>query len=337
MCHIYGKSVMMSERLCPTCRRTLSENAKFCTECGSRIDVQSTRKELEDYAVQESGLRIRRESTTTNPFYLKTNGLKEKILNPELKPLPEKKKVIFREWKMTTNDEVVSIIEEYEKDEEIQNEQVCEAKEELEEIQSEEICEAKEEAEELEEVQEIEETQEEPVIEELEVEESVIEVAAIEVAAIEKSEVVENVEELKEEAADFEALGVLFEEILLKPEEIQIEEVQEAEEELEEIQIEEEQVQEKSMEVEEIRKTEEKTEENNRKEELEYSRSEIQEIESTLDIQEIKELMKEEQINEIKANRIITTSISGGFKKKEPQVEEVKDVGKIIKKWSTRR
>ena len=296
---------MMSERLCPTCRRTLSENAKFCTECGSRIDVQSTRKELEDYAVQESGLRIRRESTTTNPFYLKTNGLKEKILNPELKPLPEKKKVIFREWKTTTNDEVVSIIEEYEKDEEIQNEQVCEAKEE---------------AEELEEVQEIEETQEEPVIEELEVEESVIEVAAIEVAAIEESEVVENVEELKEEAADFQALGVLFEEILLKPEEIQIEEVQE-----------------KSMEVEEIRKTEEKPEENNRKEELEYSRSEIQEIESTLDIQEIKELMKEEQINEIKANRIITMSISGGFKKKEPRVEEVKDVGKIIKKWSTRR
>ena len=100
----------MNERLCPTCRRTLSEGAKFCTECGSRIDFQSTRKELEGYAIQESGLRISRESTIANPFYSKSNGLKEKISNPELKPLLEKKKVIFREWKAAIDENTDSAI-----------------------------------------------------------------------------------------------------------------------------------------------------------------------------------------------------------------------------------
>jgi hypothetical protein len=33
-----------------------------------------------------------------NPFYSKPDKLKDGILNPVLKPLPEKKKVVFREW-----------------------------------------------------------------------------------------------------------------------------------------------------------------------------------------------------------------------------------------------
>lgn len=43
----------MSNGVCPSCRRTLSENAKFCIECGSRIDFQMTRKELEDSIIEK--------------------------------------------------------------------------------------------------------------------------------------------------------------------------------------------------------------------------------------------------------------------------------------------
>ena len=93
----------MSERFCPNCGKTLSESARFCKECGSRIDFQSTGKELAGYEEQEEGgLKVGIRST--NPFYSKSDELKEKILHPGLKPLQEKKNVVFREWKSSGNE-----------------------------------------------------------------------------------------------------------------------------------------------------------------------------------------------------------------------------------------
>lgn len=89
----------MSNGVCPSCKRTLSENAKFCTECGSRIDFQMTRKELEDSTIQEKGgLQIARTGAVSNPFYTKCNNINDKIINPALAPLSEKKRLVFRNW-----------------------------------------------------------------------------------------------------------------------------------------------------------------------------------------------------------------------------------------------
>ena len=422
---------MMSERRCPTCRRPLSDEEKFCTECGSRIDIQSTRKELEDYKIKESGLKVSRESTTINPFSSNASGLKEKILNPELKPLPEKKKVIFREWKTEIKEYVETELKEEETDyealrvlfeenlsepEEIQSGEVNEAEEELKEIPREEEYEIEKELEEIlsEEVYEIEEEPKENLIEEVcEIEEEseeilikkVYEEAEVteEIGEVQEVECEEEAEkcvetELKEEETDYETLGVLFEESLSEPEEIQSGEVNEAEEELKEISSEEEYeiekeleeilseevyeieeepkenlieevceieeepeeilikevyeeaeatdyealgvlIEEKLSEPEEIQSDEvnEAAEEKDNKEMAETNISEIKAIENALGVQAMKELVDAEQITAVKANRIITTPVSGGFKKKEPQVEETKNVGSLLKKWSTRR
>ena len=89
----------MGEKVCPNCRMPLPENARFCAECGSRIDITVTRKELGESSLGvESGLKIERNAAITSPFYEKCDSLKDKIVNPELKPLPEKKKFVFRSW-----------------------------------------------------------------------------------------------------------------------------------------------------------------------------------------------------------------------------------------------
>jgi hypothetical protein len=93
----------MGERLCPSCRKPLSEGAKFCTECGSRIDVDFTRKALDDDVSDGNGLIISKDIQSVNPFYSKPDKLKDGILNPVLEPLPEKKKVVFREWNPSTD------------------------------------------------------------------------------------------------------------------------------------------------------------------------------------------------------------------------------------------
>ena len=82
----------MGEKVCPNCRMPLPENARFCAECGSRIDITVTRKELDESSLGvESGLKIERNAAITSPFYEKCDSLKDKIVNPELKPLPEKR------------------------------------------------------------------------------------------------------------------------------------------------------------------------------------------------------------------------------------------------------
>ena len=89
----------VGEKVCPNCRMPLPENARFCAECGSRIDITVTRKELGESSLGvESGLKIERNAAITSPFYEKCDSLKDKIVNPELKPLPEKKKFVFRSW-----------------------------------------------------------------------------------------------------------------------------------------------------------------------------------------------------------------------------------------------
>lgn len=82
----------MASSLCPNCRKPLSENARFCIECGSRIDFGVTRKEMGNDSLEVGGgLRVNRSETASSPFYGKYNSLKDKIINPKLSPLPEKK------------------------------------------------------------------------------------------------------------------------------------------------------------------------------------------------------------------------------------------------------
>lgn len=89
----------MTRTLCPNCREPLSENARFCMECGSRIDFGMTRKELEDNSTEVSrGLRVNENEMASNPFCGTYNSLKDKIINPELSPLPEKKSFTFKSW-----------------------------------------------------------------------------------------------------------------------------------------------------------------------------------------------------------------------------------------------
>lgn len=95
----------MADGICPNCRRTLSENARFCIECGSRTDILVNRKELGTASSEDGvGLKINRKEPVSNPFCTGYNHLREKILNPNLAPLPEKKKFLFKSWENIKNE-----------------------------------------------------------------------------------------------------------------------------------------------------------------------------------------------------------------------------------------
>lgn len=107
----------MADGICPNCRRTLPENARFCTECGSRIDILVTRKELGTVSSEDDGgLKINRKEPISSPFCSSYNNIRDKILNPNLAPLPEKKKFLFKSWEdiKIGNSEKVTIQEEEE-------------------------------------------------------------------------------------------------------------------------------------------------------------------------------------------------------------------------------
>lgn len=89
----------MADGICPNCRRPLPENARFCSECGSRIDILVTRKELGAASSEDGGgLKINRKEPISSPFCSSYNNLRDKILNPNLAPLLEKKKFVFKSW-----------------------------------------------------------------------------------------------------------------------------------------------------------------------------------------------------------------------------------------------
>lgn len=89
----------MADGICPNCRRPLPKNARFCSECGSRIDILVTRKELGAASSEDGGgLKINRKEPIYSPFCSSYNNLRDKILNPNLAPLPEKKKFVFKSW-----------------------------------------------------------------------------------------------------------------------------------------------------------------------------------------------------------------------------------------------
>ena len=222
----------MSERLCPNCRKALSENVRFCIECGSRIDFQSTRKELDGYEEQEEG-GLKVGIRGTNPFYSKSDKLKEKILNSELKPFPEKKKKVLREGESLGSERIDNHLDVDSEQNETESEKT--------------------------EVPEKEENIPEMAIQERE-------------ESIDEAEILEEEEECIVEPP-FEK----FQENYLEP---KLETIHEIGEKL-------------------INNIEEES---------------------------------GDTVTEIKENRIITTPISGGFKKRLPQAEEVKDIGTFLKK-----
>ena len=380
----------VGEKVCPNCRMPLPENARFCAECGSRIDITVTRKELGESSLGvESGLKIERNAAITSPFYEKCDSLKDKIVNPELKPLPEKKKFVFRSWddiknstietgklefgeKETEESENGGIeqnieenIEQLNEEAESENYDVTIEKSTIEEVNMEEsdaeepnIEEA--ETEELnteepniEEAETEELNTEEPNIEEAETEEldnekSNIEELNTEEPNIEKSDIEQQIEEcpieLPEEPTDFEALKGMFDE---NKDDLIEEEIGENPELLEPDR----EKETGKQAVEEVINTislETVIQSENlqpsiavpdHKEELAQEENKTKNVDAALkdigdkicnQIDEETEIAKLENVK--KVNRIITSSVGGGFRHKSPQAEEAKEITAILKK-----
>ena len=365
----------VGEKVCPNCRMPLPENARFCAECGSRIDITVTRKELGESSLGvESGLKIERNAAITSPFYEKCDSLKDKIVNPELKPLPEKKKFVFRSWddiknstietgklefgeKETEESENGGIeqnieenIEQLNEEAESENYDVTIEKSTIEEVNTEES-----DAEEpnIEEAETEELNTEEPNIEEAETEElynekSNIEELNTEEPNIEKSDIEQQIEErpieLPEEPTDFEALKGMFDE---NKDDLIEEEIGENPELLEPDR----ETETGKQAVEEVINTislETVIQSENlqpsiavpdHKEELAQEENKTKNVDAALkdigdkicnQIDEETEIAKLENVK--KVNRIITSSVGGGFRHKSPQAEEAKEITAILKK-----
>ena len=174
-----------NKRLCPNCRTELDEGARFCIECGSRIDYTFTREALQSDEKEEKGLSIsNNKGELVNPFLTSVNDIQKKIVEQEIKPYEHKKRrIVFEE---------LYNVAEPEPEEEIVAEEETAVEEEIPEPEEkvtveEEVLEQEEEVTVEEEIPEIEESIEEEVIEEPEVIE--------ELEVIEKPEVIEVVEE----------------------------------------------------------------------------------------------------------------------------------------------
>ena len=375
----------MGEKVCPNCRMPLPENARFCAECGSRIDITVTRKELDESSLGvESGLKIERNAAITSPFYEKCDSLKDKIVNPELKPLPEKKKFVFRSWddiknstietgklefgeKETEESENGGIeqnieenIEQLNEEAESENYDVTIEKSTIEEVNMEESDAEEPNIEELnteelniEEAETEELNTEEPNIEEAETEEldnekSNIEELNTEEPNIEKSDIEQQIEEcpieLPEEPTDFEALKGMFDE---NKDDLIEEEIGENPELLEPDR----ETETGKQAVEEVINTislETVIQSENlqpsiavpdHKEELAQEENKTKNVDAALkdigdkicnQIDEETEIAKLENVK--KVNRIITSSVGGGFRHKSPQAEEAKEITAILKK-----
>ena len=375
----------MGEKVCPNCRMPLPENARFCAECGSRIDITVTRKELDESSLGvESGLKIERNAAITSPFYEKCDSLKDKIVNPELKPLPEKKKFVFRSWddiknstietgklefgeKETEESENGGIeqnieenIEQLNEEAESENYDVTIEKSTIEEVNMEEsdaeepnIEELNTEEPNIEEAETEELNTEEPNIEEAETEEldnekSNIEELNTEEPNIEKSDIEQQIEEcpieLPEEPTDFEALKGMFDE---NKDDLIEEEIGENPELLEPDR----ETETGKQAVEEVINTislETVIQSENlqpsiavpdHKEELAQEENKTKNVDAALkdigdkicnQIDEETEIAKLENVK--KVNRIITSSVGGGFRHKSPQAEEAKEITAILKK-----
>ena len=375
----------VGEKVCPNCRMPLPENARFCAECGSRIDITVTRKELDESSLGvESGLKIERNAAITSPFYEKCDSLKDKIVNPELKPLPEKKKFVFRSWddiknstietgklefgeKETEESENGGIeqnieenIEQLNEEAESENYDVTIEKSTIEEVNMEEsdaeepnIEELNTEEPNIEEAETEELNTEEPNIEEAETEEldnekSNIEELNTEEPNIEKSDIEQQIEEcpieLPEEPTDFEALKGMFDE---NKDDLIEEEIGENPELLEPDR----ETETGKQAVEEVINTislETVIQSENlqpsiavpdHKEELAQEENKTKNVDAALkdigdkicnQIDEETEIAKLENVK--KVNRIITSSVGGGFRHKSPQAEEAKEITAILKK-----
>ena len=375
----------MGEKVCPNCRMPLPENARFCAECGSRIDITVTRKELGESSLGvESGLKIERNAAITSPFYEKCDSLKDKIVNPELKPLPEKKKFVFRSWddiknstietgklefgeKETEESENGGIeqnieenIEQLNEEAESENYDVTIEKSTIEEVNMEEsdaeepnIEELNTEEPNIEEAETEELNTEESNIEEAETEEldnekSNIEELNTEEPNIEKSDIEQQIEEcpieLPEEPTDFEALKGMFDE---NKDDLIEEEIGENPELLEPDR----ETETGKQAVEEVINTislETVIQSENlqpsiavpdHKEELAQEENKTKNVDAALkdigdkicnQIDEETEIAKLENVK--KVNRIITSSVGGGFRHKSPQAEEAKEITAILKK-----
>nr|WP_279286707.1 zinc ribbon domain-containing protein [Blautia wexlerae] len=375
----------VGEKVCPNCRMPLPENARFCAECGSRIDITVTRKELGESSLGvESGLKIERNAAITSPFYEKCDSLKDKIVNPELKPLPEKKKFVFRSWddiknstietgklefgeKETEESENGGIeqnieenIEQLNEEAESENYDVTIEKSTIEEVNMEEsdaeepnIEELNTEEPNIEEAETEELNTEEPNIEEAETEEldnekSNIEELNTEEPNIEKSDIEQQIEEcpieLPEEPTDFEALKGMFDE---NKDDLIEEEIGENPELLEPDR----ETETGKQAVEEVINTislETVIQSENlqpsiavpdHKEELAQEENKTKNVDAALkdigdkicnQIDEETEIAKLENVK--KVNRIITSSVGGGFRYKSPQAEEAKEITAILKK-----
>lgn len=350
----------VGEKVCPNCRMPLPENARFCAECGSRIDITVTRKELGESSLGvESGLKIERNAAITSPFYEKCDSLKDKIVNPELKPLPEKKKFVFRSWDDIKNSTIeTGKLEFGEKEtEESENggieQNIEENIEQLNEEAESENYYVTIEKSTIEEVNMEESDAEEPNIEEAETEEldnekSNIEELNTEEPNIEKSDIEQQIEEcpieLPEEPTDFEALKGMFDE---NKDDLIEEEIGENPELLEPDR----ETETGKQAVEEVINTislETVIQSENlqpsiavpdHKEKLAQEENKTKNVDAALkdigdkicnQIDEETEIAKLENVK--KVNRIITSSVGGGFRHKSPQAEEAKEITAILKK-----
>ena len=325
----------MDNALCPNCRKPLLENARFCMECGSRIDYGITRKELgEDSLEASGGLKVNRSEVVSSPFYGKYNSLKDKIINPKLLPLPEKRSFSFKSW------------------EEIKNNSVSDAEKVIDNQQAEVAQE-----------EPIEEIIKQPVekantaqISELELVEPETTVAELVPAVSEEiltEDVIEEVVKLQEESTDFEALKELFteteetvaeeptEEIIEESVEEVIKEQVESEAAVEEIAIE---VLDETMAQEAVEAVVEKSIPKQKKPMLTESEEVLDrgvlaessiDKESDLYLRNISEKVCNQSEEEIEIsneppkkaeNRIITSTVGGGFKRRESQAEAVKEI-----------
>lgn len=107
-------------RKCPNCQYIMSPTAKFCPSCGRQVRFDENSENISGSNGQETtmagnGADVIEEKSAVislkdvdkelkNPFLLSKDNVRNKILNPELKPLPPKKKFLFREWKVKNED-----------------------------------------------------------------------------------------------------------------------------------------------------------------------------------------------------------------------------------------
>ena len=335
----------VGEKVCPNCRMPLPENARFCAECGSRIDITVTRKELGESSLGvESGLKIERNAAITSPFYEKCDSLKDKIVNPELKPLPEKKKFVFRSWDDIKNSTIETGKLGFGEKETGESENGG-----IEQNIEENIEQLNEEAEpENYDVTTEKSTIEEPDTEESDNEKSNIEELNTEEPNIEEVNTEQQIEEcpieLPEEPTDFEALKGMFDE---NKDDLIEEEIGENPELLESDgetetgkQAAEEVINTISLEtVIQSENLQPSIAVPDHKEELTQEENKIKNVDAALkdiggkicnQIDEETETTKLENVK--KVNRIITSSVGGGFRHKSPQAEEAKEITAILKK-----